>query len=155
MMMNEKTILDKLDFVVTDALSSIADGETEPKVCMDLLDEVCSVVSFFMACKIKLQLKYTSVLFKVRDLYLELHPELYDRASSLWNDDVRDNLTEDQQRVNGSLIRMALTSIYHVNIDEDCDLPNSDSFDRQMEAETSDENLDEAVEFLRLFSIDD
>lgn len=152
-MIDEQKILDQLDFHVMDAMDSIAGGSS-PKTCIDLLDAAMEHETFCNAIGVKTPLKYSKVLYKVRDLYLTVHPELMERCSSLWNDDLEDlNPSEEKQAWAGSMIRMALGSIYQVEISDECDLPVCESFESSLNP--SDDELEETVEFLRLFSVDD
>ena len=153
-MISEKVILDQLDFHAMDALNSIVDGESSPKTSIDLLDAALEHESFCNAIGVKTTLKYSKVLYKVRDLFLIVHPELIDRSSSLWNDDLEDTEPDkERQDWAGSMIRLALGSVYGIKIDGSNDhLPISD----ELEAKTDldDEDIDEAIDFLRLFSGD-
>ena len=154
-MISEKVILDQLDFHAMDALSSIVDGESSPKTSIDLLDAALEHESFCNAIGVKTPLKYSKVLYKVRDLFLLVHPELMECCSSLWNDDLETlNPDKEKQAWAGSMIRLALGSVYGIKIDGSNDhLPISDAVEAQMDIE--EEDIDEAVEFLRLFSVDE
>jgi hypothetical protein len=156
-MISEKVILDQLDFHAMDALNSIVDGESSPKTCIDLLDAALEHESFCNAIGVKTPLKYSKVLYKVRDLFLIVHPELMERCSSLWNDNLEDTEPDkEKQAWAGSMIRLALGSVYGIKIDGSNDhLPASDSVEAMLDLDDGEDDLDEAIEFMRLFSVDD
>lgn len=130
-MIDEKKMLDQLDFHANDALFNLTDGESDPKTCIDLLDAACFMATFCVSVGLNIPLKYRSTLFKVRGLYLEMHPELFACASSLLDDGIRSNISSEETERNGSLIRIALEYVFGLEVKDSSGLRRNEELEKQ------------------------